>query len=342
MKKYIYIFIIFLSIIKESILFAQDIHYSQWYNSILNLNSASTGFINDGDFRFSGNLKNQWQSIPVPYNSTTITAEKKVILQSLRKDFMGMGATMNFDQSGDARFKTFQFNFNAAFHKSISEDSSAFLSFGIQPGLVSKSLNYNRLTFDNQYRGDNFDPSFSNGESFPTEQLSYFDFGSGIGLTKKITNRNIFSIGLSASHLNKPKQSFFNNSGVRLDRKIVGNIRYSFKVHDKIDLISHLLYAQQGEYKELIPGLRSRYYLTPVNGFSTALYLGILLRNKDALIATTGMDYYNFHVELSYDVNFSGLIPASNYRGGFELSVIYIFKKLRPFVAKKRVCPIYM
>jgi hypothetical protein len=54
------------------------------------------------------------------------------------------------------------------------------------------------------------------------------------------------------------------------------------------------------------------------------------------------MDYRNFSVGLSYDVNISKLIAATNRRGGFEISVIYILKKRASFVAKKRVCPIYM
>jgi hypothetical protein len=51
------------------------------------------------------------------------------------------------------------------------------------------------------------------------------------------------------------------------------------------------------------------------------------------------MDFKNFNVGVSYDVNTSKLIEATNRRGGFEVSVVYIFKKMVPFVAKKRVCP---
>ena len=48
------------------------------------------------------------------------------------------------------------------------------------------------------------------------------------------------------------------------------------------------------------------------------------------------------NVGVSYDINTSKLTAATNGRGGFEISVIYIFKKIVPFVAKSRVCPIYM
>jgi hypothetical protein len=74
----------------------------------------------------------------------------------------------------------------------------------------------------------------------------------------------------------------------------------------------------------------------------TAVSLGGFYRIKDAFIIAANMDYRNFNVGLSYDINTSKLREATNRRGGFEISIIYIFKKLVPFVAKKRVCPVYM
>jgi hypothetical protein len=74
----------------------------------------------------------------------------------------------------------------------------------------------------------------------------------------------------------------------------------------------------------------------------TAVSIGAFYRLKDAFILAANMDYRNFNVGFSYDVNTSKLREATNRRGGFEISVIYIFKKIQPFVAKKRVCPVYM
>ena len=72
---------------------------------------------------------------------------------------------------------------------------------------------------------------------------------------------------------------------------------------------------------------------------TAAVSLGAFLRVKDAFIVVANMDYKNFNVGVSYDVNTSPLIEATNRRGAFEVSVIYIFRKLVPFIAKKRVCP---
>ncbi|HEY8915865.1 MAG TPA: type IX secretion system membrane protein PorP/SprF, partial [Chitinophaga sp.] len=45
---------------------AQDLHFSQFFNSPLTTNPANTGFIPDGNYRVGINYRNQWASIPVP------------------------------------------------------------------------------------------------------------------------------------------------------------------------------------------------------------------------------------------------------------------------------------
>lgn len=89
-------------------------------------------------------------------------------------------------------------------------------------------------------------------------------------------------------------------------------------------------------------GVYGKYYLAPINGAATAVSLGLFNRAKDAWVVVAKMDYRNFNVGVSYDVNISDLTTATNKRGAFELSIIYILKKEIPFIAKYRVCPIDM
>ena len=42
---------------------------------------------------------------------------------------------------------------------------------------------------------------------------------------------------------------------------------------------------------------------------------------------------------ISYDVNFSKLVPASNARGGFEIAVKYVISRFKPKQIIHRVCP---
>ena len=59
----------------------------------------------------------------------------------------------------------------------------------------------------------------------------------------------------------------------------------------------------------------------------TTFYLGSWYRLKDAINPYVGLEINGFQMGLSYDMNVSSLKPASNYRGGVELSLIYIRKR---------------
>ncbi len=45
---------------------AQDIHFSEFYNTPLQLNPSYTGFFN-GDYRFTAIYRDQWSTIGVPF-----------------------------------------------------------------------------------------------------------------------------------------------------------------------------------------------------------------------------------------------------------------------------------
>ena len=142
---YISVFIFTVVFARVDFAKAQDIHFSQFYNSPLNLNPANTGIF-DGDYRFVGNLKNQWSTVPVPYNSSSLSADTRI---KLKKNNLGVGLLMNQDKPGDSRFKTFNTALSIAYHLTLDSDSSHFLSGGIQAGVTSKSLNYSALSFNN-------------------------------------------------------------------------------------------------------------------------------------------------------------------------------------------------
>jgi hypothetical protein len=70
----------------------------------------------------------------------------------------------------------------------------------------------------------------------------------------------------------------------------------------------------------------------------TNLYLGSWFRFGDAIIPYVGLEFGEFQLGATYDVNVSSLKPASNVRGGVEISLIYIKKPTDPN-AKKLNCP---
>lgn len=317
--------------------FAQDIHYSQFNASPQNLTPAQTGLFN-GDWRFVGNFRSQWSVIPVPYRTFSIAADTR-LKTKLKKDALAAGLVVNTDKSGDSKFTTTQVYLSGAYIKKLDKDSTHFISVAIQPGISSKSFDISALTFDNQFNGDNYDPALSSGESFPKTRITYFDFGGGLSYLYRKNSRLQGGLGISALHLNKPKESFFNNDAIRLDVKTSVSGFFELPVSAQLDIMPTVLYQHQGKFHETVLGVFGKYYLKPVDGITTAVSLGGFYRMKDAFILVANMDYRNFNVGVSYDINTSKLIAATNHRGGFEISVIYIFRKVAPYIAKKRVCP---
>ena len=94
-----------------------------------------------------------------------------------------------------------------------------------------------------------------------------------------------------------------------------------------------LYWAKQGAHIEFIFGGRA--VINKANEFvfdESLLFrknflLGLYYRGKDALITYAGIEFHNYNIGISYDINLSRLLPASHARGSFELSASYVFKR---------------
>src|SRR3954465_12344136 len=98
-------FLILFVLSSYSFLKGQDIHFSQYNGSLLNLNPAFTGVF-DGDYRFNAIYRTQWQAVPVPYKTVGISGYMRFRPKQLKSDCIGFGLQFNNDQAGDAFYTT--------------------------------------------------------------------------------------------------------------------------------------------------------------------------------------------------------------------------------------------
>jgi type IX secretion system PorP/SprF family membrane protein len=320
---------------------AQDMHFSQYLSSPANVNPALSGLF-DGDYRFVANHRNQWSSVSVPYTSFSGSADMKLRIPALKREMFGAAFLINSDKAGDSEFGTTHASLSFSYIKRMNKDSSLFVSLGLLGGFTQRSINYQKLTFDNQYNGDFFDPSASSGEVFVDTRFVYFDLSSGINVLYSPKGKYGFNLGFSLSHLNRPVQTFFGNDEIRLHRKYLFHISGTYKLNNKIQLIPSLLYEKQNTLRELVFGSSVKLSQLTKNLDSRALYLGLHFRTSDALILSTGIDYNDLNIGFSYDINTSDLRPASHGRGAYEISLIYILRKFKPLTTSKKFCPPYM
>lgn len=318
--------------------FGQDIHFSQFGSSPLNLNPAQTGFFN-GDYRFVANHRNQWKSVTTPYKTFSGSAEMVLNGISESKNKYNAGLLFNHDKAGDSKLSLTQFALSFSVIRPLDEDGFHHLSAGIQAGYVNRSINYSELTFDEQYDGDVFDPGQANTEQFENENHGYADISAGIAYLFRTENNFKAGTGISIQHINRPNDAFFGQKAKMFSR-LQFDVKLDFPLAGRFDLVPALLYMSQGSFRELTGGTSVRYRLSELPGRSYGLYLGGWMRRKDAAIVSAGLDYNNLNVGVSYDFNTSDLERASNGKGGYEISLIYIIRKVKP-IGIKPPCPLY-
>lgn len=318
---------------------AQDIHFSQYYSSPLNINPAQAGYFM-GSYRFGLNYKNQWRSVTAPYRTFSGSFDMGLFQRNLLQDMFGAGVVFNTDKAGDADFNTTQVNLAFSYIKALNRKNNHYLSIAVQPGFSQKSVNYDKLYFDSQYNGTTHDASLPTNEYFNRYSMTYFDISMGAYWNYQLYNGLGLDAGLSVFHINKPNQSFFNEEDAVLHRKVIFFANGIFEAWQDVDMIPGIFYARQHKFSEFIFGSTFRYIKSPNPTNYTTLNLGLFFRTGDAVIVIAGFDYLNYNLGVSYDINYSGLKPASRYLGGLELSFKYILESRRSYI-KKTPCPIF-
>lgn len=317
---------------------SQDIHFSQFLASPLTLSPGATGHFN-GDYRIAANHRTQWRSVTIPYQTFGGSFDMR---NSFKVQNLGTGIAIYNDKAGDSEFSTLLVNLSGSYTIPISNDSLHYLTGGIQAGISQRSINYNRLNFDNQFNGIRYDPNLGNGESFNREGYVKMNLNTGLAWTFTPKHRTKFMAGLTVFNLTKPKQTFYADPTIKLDRRVALFGSAQIPVTEKIDILPAIHIMSQGKYKEYIGGSSLRYVLQNEFWKYRAIYAGTFLRARDAGYIVVGMEYNDLNVGVSYDINTSGLRPASNGRGGLELSLIYVFRKFEQFKTRHKACPTYI
>ena len=97
---------------------AQDIHFSQFYLSPLNLNPALTGVMNC-NVRLTANYRNQWGSVlgNSSFRTYSVSYDQRIAVG--RNDFFGIGGTFWGDKAGQGEFATLTGKLSASYSKKM-------------------------------------------------------------------------------------------------------------------------------------------------------------------------------------------------------------------------------
>ena len=255
----------------------------------------------------------------------------------ISSDNMGVGILGMTDVAGDGILVTNYAGASFSYHKGLDEDGFHQIGVGFQGAFVNKRLDITKVIFADQLTPLGFTGVTS--EIFDSRQLSlgYFDLNAGLLYSGTTNGYNNFYLGASMYHLNRPKESFQGG-------QYILNTRTTLQAGGRIPVggyhYFHLaaVHSMQAKSTNTIVGTAFSYNVNRSEENPVNVYLGSWYRLNDAVIPYVGLEFSGFRLGASYDANTSLLKPASNSRGGLEISMIYIKQPSDPSL-KRLNCP---
>ncbi|MFK7757114.1 MAG: PorP/SprF family type IX secretion system membrane protein [Flavobacteriales bacterium] len=314
------IFIALLILFSANGLLAQDIHFSHYRALPLIHNPAFTGGHHD-DYRVGFIYRNQWSSLGFPFRSSAISYNQK--LKLLPQD-LGVGLLVITDNSGPTELTQTKAMLSTGMHFKMGRSK---LGFGVQGGIVFKSIGLDGITYPSQYDvgTGGFNSDFNTGETAVSDQLSFGDFNAGL-LFQSNPKWGSMVLGVAIFHLNTPNETFVNTTN-RLPMRYIFNSRAEIDLGEKTYLLAALYTQVHNEAQEILPSVGIGFKLKENEMKAEKLYFNTgfrdgFSRNGDSFLVTAGLDFKKLQTFITYDVTYSNLSEELRGQGAIEFGLI--------------------
>lgn len=300
---------------------AQDLHFSQFFNTPLTTNPANTGFIPDADFRLGANYRNQWSSImSQPYKTMSAFGDVQLLRDKFENGWLGLGGVILSDVAGSGSLRSTKIYGSLAYHQMLG--LSSLLSAGFNIGWANKTIDVSKLKFPDQFDGKFFDNTLPTSVVLTNNNVSYMDMQAGMNYAYFPQENVYINAGYSIQHVNRPRESFFSdntNNGI-IPMRHIGFINALLKVNDRVIINPNAYFTTQAGATELMFGMNANYNLSESG--EKQLIAGLYYRLNDAITPMLGFELGSTKFTFSYDVTMSGLNKYNSYRGATEFSII--------------------
>ncbi len=301
--------------------YAQGLHFSQYYNTPTFLNPANTALMPQSNYRVGVNYRNQWTTVPSGYRTMDAFGEFQVFKNEERHNWLGIGAGFYSDKAGNGDLALNKFQVSAAYHLQL--DDRNMISVGLYGAYNQRSVNFAKLSFDNQWDGFSFNPANATGENGYSQQTTFFDVGAGINYAFFPNEDLYLKIGGGVQHINRPTESFYGYDN-KVGLRPVGNADLMYKASANLIINPSIYASYQKGANELVFGSQTNLNVTPIDKETpTILILGAYYRLNESIIPVLGIEWKNTRLTASYDITLSQASTMTSGAGGFELSIIY-------------------
>lgn len=342
-------------------LIGQDLHFSYYQFTPLNVNPANAGAFS-GSYRVSGIYSDKQAAItPRPFRTLTVSADAPIIRGIRKQDWIGVGVQADLIGSsglndfnaepGTANPSALQsltfVKAGLAYHFSLDKKQTNILTFGIQ--YASGNRKYNMLTNNDTRVGLqtvyddqevihlNSNPSAVGGNSGNTDErvgVGIKDWSSGILFNARRKNADL-KLGIAVEGIFTPVIGFITNpkdtAVYEKYRGINFHGEYDMTINKKVHIIPGFYYYNLGPATAFNVNTHATYHLDPEKDLKLTAGLGT--RNLRAIIFYAGAIIKDIKVGFAFDMDISTAVLGSNNVGGFELCASYmgkIYKKPKP------------
>lgn len=301
----------------------QNISYSQYQYTPLYTNPAMLAMKSEASFSFIH--RTEQLTSDVQFNTSALMGTYAFVNKKTNKRSGGAGisAVKDVQVGGDA-FKVQGVSAGYAYNLPVMKNH--FVSFGLQAGYFERRISGDSYTTGSQWIDNvGFDRSAPIGEVFLDDRKTYFTISSGIMWYVEDDNaRNIFNLGVSTYHLNKPDISF-NEGEDRLDYRYIATGYLALLRSEKLLFGPEMMFIYQNQESQISPGGALSYYFESENPFSAVKNGSIDLKARytidNALVMGLQLHQPHFSVGFSYDFGVGGAHTLTDNRNATELLI---------------------
>ncbi|MBK8699435.1 MAG: PorP/SprF family type IX secretion system membrane protein [Saprospiraceae bacterium] len=330
-------FLVLLAVLYTFAVSAQDASFTQYYQVPAYVNPALVGNFN-GLFKVGMNYRDQWRpALDRPYATFTATGESKFLIGKRDPDVVALGIMFFSDRISRFDLNTTQIALTGSYHKLLDKRTKQYIGIGYQAAIFQKSLNYEDLTFGDQF---NAIDAYSNQtlELLPGNNIGFLDMSAGIDYSVSPSDGHDLNVGLSVFHFTAPNISFFGKEdfvdkdldvAAFLDPRWTAHVSYGFHTSPNIVLEPRVLYMAQDQHRLAMLSALFKYKNPKSEG--KVFYFGPGMRmarnidktNLESIYLIVGYDFKGLNLGLSYEYNNKDLFNDRNGLSSFEISLNY-------------------
>jgi len=338
----------------------QDLHYSYYHYTPLDVNPANTGAFS-GSYRVSGIYTNKGGALTNrEFQNFTLSADAPIVRGIRKHDWIGVGIQAdvinNLNGSGDrfltdlndpnksAQNWTF-IKLSAAYHLALNKKQTNIITLGAQlsngkRSFPNFSVNDTRAGIVTNLDSDlNQLRQLSRGNTGDLK-FTYRDISMGLlfNARRKTSDlrlgfalEGIFGPRIGTSSINTSKPD-------TVETKFLGlNIHgeYKMDINKRTSIIPAFYYYSLGAANAFNVNTHAWYKINPDKEFKGGVGLGV--RNLRDVIVYLGAEMNDIQIGFAYDLNIDSRAIASNGLGGFEICARYLGKiykkpKVKPII----------